>query len=119
MEATTTSDQPSSAAPATIPIFPFPFTDVLLQGQRTQLNLYEQRFHDLFADAMKDHSGMVSMGLLAGNGMITIMPLCEVESFSMFGADENWSDTGDGMGNGSIFVTIRCVGRCKIVKAGT
>jgi len=47
--------------------------------------------------------------------MITSLPLCEVESFSMLGVDDNWVDKGDGMGNGSIFVTIRCVGRCKIV----
>ena len=55
------------------------------------------------------------MGLLAGNGMITTLPLCEVESFTRFGAEENWVDKGDGMGNGSIFVTIRAVGRCKII----
>jgi len=55
------------------------------------------------------------MGLLAGNGMITTLPLCEVESFTRFGTDENWVDKGDGMGNGSIFVTIRAVGRCKII----
>ena len=64
---------------------------------------------------MDNHSGMVGMGLLAGNGMITTLPLCEVESFTRFGTDENWVDKGDGMGNGSIFVTIRAVGRCKII----
>ena len=58
---------------------------------------------------------VVGMGLLAGNGMITTLPLCEVESFTRFGTDENWVDRGDGMGNGSIFVTIRAVGRCKII----
>ena len=58
---------------------------------------------------------VVGMGLLAGNGMITTLPLCEVESFTRFGTDENWVDKGDGMGNGSIFVTIRAVGRCKII----
>ncbi|KAL7527371.1 hypothetical protein ACHAWF_002153, partial [Thalassiosira exigua] len=103
-----------SAVPATVPILPFPFSDILLQGQRTQLNLYEKRFHDLFQDAMENHCGMVGMGLLAGNGMITSLPLCEVELFSRFGAEENWIDRNDGMGNGSIFVTIRAAGRCKI-----
>jgi hypothetical protein len=103
--------------PTTIPILPFPFSDVLLMGQRTQLNLYERRFHELFQDAMDNHCGMVGMGLLAGNGMITTLPLCEVESFSRFGADENWVDNGSGMGNGSIFVTIRAVGRAKIVES--
>jgi len=110
------SQQPSSTVPAVIPILPFPFTDILLQGQRTQLNLYEQRFHELFQDAVDNHHGMVGMGLLAGNGMITTLPLCEVESFTKFGAEENWVDTGNGMGNGSIFVTIRAVGRVKIVE---
>lgn len=54
--------------------------------------------------------------LLGGSGMITTMPLCEVESFTRFGVEENWVDTGNGMGNGSIFVTIRAVGRVKIVE---
>lgn len=105
----------SSTVPGIVPILPFPFSDLLLQGQRKQLNLYEQRFHELFQDARENHSGMVGMGLLAGNGMITTLPLCEVESFTRFGTDENWIDKGDGMGNGSIFVTIRAVGRCKII----
>merc|ERR1719420_1134846 len=43
---------PLSSVPATLPILPFPFPDILLQGQRTQLNLYEQRFHELFQDAI-------------------------------------------------------------------
>ncbi|KAL3777219.1 hypothetical protein ACHAW5_007652 [Stephanodiscus triporus] len=112
--ATSSSPVPPSA---TIPILPFPFSDVLLQGQRTQLNLYERRFHELFRDAMDNHCGMVAMGLIAGNGMITTLPLCEVESFTRFGADEDWVDTGNGMGNGSIFVTIRAVGRAKIAES--
>ncbi len=113
------SSSPTTAPPpaAILPVLPFPFSDVLLPGQRTQLNLYERRFHDLFQDAMDNHCGMVGMGLLAGNGMITTLPLCEVESFTRFGADENWIDKGNGMGNGSIFVTIRAVGRAKIVES--
>ena len=110
------SDTPP-AIPSTIPVLPFPFTDILLQGQRTQLNLYEKRFHDLFSDAMDNHHGVIGMGLLlGGSGMITTMPLCEVESFTRFGAQDDWVDTGNGMGNGSIFVTIRAVGRVKIVE---
>ena len=58
---------------------------------------------------------MVGMGLLAGNGMITTLPLCEIESFTRLGYEENWINKNDGMGNGSIFVTIRAVGRCKII----
>ena len=105
----------SSAVTSTVPILPFPFSDLLLQGQRTQLNLYEQRFHELFQDAIDNHCGMVGMGLLAGNGMITTLPLCEIESFTRLGYEDNWINKRDGMGNGSIFVTIRAVGRCKII----
>jgi len=110
------SSPTNTAIPAELPILPFPFPDILLQGQRTQLNLYERRFHELFADAVENHAGMVGMGLLTGNGMITTLPLCEVESFTRFGAEDDWKDTGDGMGNGSIFVTIRAVGRARIVE---
>lgn len=118
--ASSSSSSPTTTPPppaAILPVLPFPFSDVLLPGQRTQLNLYERRFHDLFQDAMDNHCGMMGMGLLAGNGMITTLPLCEVESFTRFGADENWTDDGNGMGNGSIFVTIRAVGRAKIVES--
>ena len=111
-----TDQQPK--IPATVPILPFPFTDILMQGQRKQLNLYEKRFHDLFTDAMDNHHGMVGMGLLLGQGMITTMPLCEIESFTRLGnvADDEYVDKGDGMGNGSIFVTIRAVSRAKIAE---
>ena len=105
---------PLSSTPAAIPILPFPFYDILLQGERKQLNLYEERFHKLFADSRENYCGMVGMGLLTGSGMMTTLPLCEVESFTRFGAEENWRDKGDGMGNGSILVTIRAVGRCRI-----
>eukprot|EP00571_Detonula_confervacea_P017726 CAMPEP_0172311418 /NCGR_PEP_ID=MMETSP1058-20130122/14662_1 /TAXON_ID=83371 /ORGANISM="Detonula confervacea, Strain CCMP 353" /LENGTH=432 /DNA_ID=CAMNT_0013024585 /DNA_START=57 /DNA_END=1355 /DNA_ORIENTATION=+ len=109
-------DTSPPSIPAIIPILPFPFSDILLQGQRTQLNLYEQRFHELFQDAVENHCGICGMGLLAGNGMITTLPLCEVESFTRFGAEDSWVDKGDGLGNGSIFVTIRAVGRAKIAE---
>lgn len=113
-----TDQQQQPKIPATVPILPFPFTDILMQGQRKQLNLYEKRFHDLFTDAMDNHHGMVGMGLLLGQGMITTMPLCEIESFTRLGnVDENeYVDKGDGMGNGSIFVTIRAVSRAKIAE---
>lgn len=65
---------------------------------------------------MENHCGIVGMGLLAGAGMITTLPLCEVESFTRFGAEDDWVDSGNGMGNGSIFVTIRAVGRAKIAE---
>lgn len=112
------TDQQQPKIPATVPILPFPFTDILMQGQRKQLNLYEKRFHDLFTDAMDNHHGMVGMGLLLGQGMITTMPLCEIESFTRLGNvdDNEYVDKGDGMGNGSIFVTIRAVSRAKIAE---
>eukprot|EP00581_Thalassiosira_minuscula_P007832 CAMPEP_0183705538 /NCGR_PEP_ID=MMETSP0737-20130205/2586_1 /TAXON_ID=385413 /ORGANISM="Thalassiosira miniscula, Strain CCMP1093" /LENGTH=480 /DNA_ID=CAMNT_0025932693 /DNA_START=90 /DNA_END=1529 /DNA_ORIENTATION=- len=99
----------SSSIQATIPIL-IHSTNILLQGQRAQLNLPEQRFRDLFQDVMDNHCGVVGMGiLLAGtNVMFPVMPLCEVESFSRL---ESW----DGTGNGSIFVTLRAVGRCEIL----
>jgi len=113
-----TNDNPTTTTnPSKVPILPFPFSDVLLLGQRTQLNLYEQRFHELFEDAMDNHCGIIGQGLLAGNGMITTLPLCEVESYTRLGAEDNWIDTGNGMGNGSIFVTIRAVSRAKIVES--
>lgn len=113
-----TDQQQQPKIPATVPILPFPFTDILMQGQRKQLNLYEKRFHDLFTDAMDNHHGMVGMGLLLGQGMITTMPLCEIESFTRLGNvdDNEYVDKGDGMGNGSIFVTIRAVSRAKIAE---
>lgn len=107
------SKQPNIPS-TSLPILPFPFTDILMQGERKQLNLYEKRFHDLFEDAMDNHHGMLGMGLLLGRGMITTLPLCEVESFTRLGFEDNYVDKGDGMGNGSIFVTIRAVGRVKI-----
>ena len=104
----------SQGVPTDLPILPFPFPDIILQGERKQLNLYEQRFHLLFRDVVENHSGMVGMGLLAGQGMATTVPLCEVESFTNLGADEDWVDRGDGLGNGAILVTIRAVGRVSI-----
>lgn len=113
-----------SAIPSKIPILPFPFPDLLFPGQRTQLNLYESRFHSLFQDVMENYAGVVAMGLLTGSigpantGMITTLPLCEVESYSRMGGvdPEKFVDRGDGMGNGSIFVSIRAVGRVKIME---
>lgn len=56
------------------------------------------------------------MGLLSGNsGMMTLLPLLEIESFTRKNYDPRWRSKGDGMGNGEIIVTVRCVGRAKIV----
>lgn len=98
-----------------VPILPFPFHDILLPGQTKQLNLYEERFHVLFDEATENHS-VIGMGLLAGAGMMTLLPLLEIESVVRLGYDEDWVSNGDGMGNGSIFVTVRAVGRARIVE---
>lgn len=59
---------------------------------------------------------MVGMGLFAGGtGMLTMMPVLEIESFERVGYDPHWISSGDGMGNGQILVTVRAVGRAKIV----
>jgi hypothetical protein len=93
----------SGAAPKEICILPFPFDEVILQGETKQLRLYEERFIDLFDYSMKHHSGMVSMGLLAESGIIQTVPLCEIEAYTRM----------EGFG---IFVTIRAVGRAQLVE---
>ena len=91
------------APPKEICILPFPYTEVLLQGETKQLRLYEDRFIKLFDDAMKNHCGIVAMGLLAESGIIQIVSLCEIEAFNRM----------DGFG---IFVTIRAVSRAQLIE---
>jgi len=52
---------------------------------------------------MSNHCGLVGMGLLAESGIIQTLPLCEIEAYNRM---------GEGFG---IFVTIRVVGRAKLV----
>ena len=89
--------------PKPICILPFPFTDILLQGETKQLRLYEDRFIKLFDCCMKEHGGVVGMGLMADSGIIQVIPLCEIEAYNRM----------DGFG---IFVTIRVVGRAKLLE---
>jgi hypothetical protein len=58
--------------------------DIIIQGQQTQLNLYEEHLDRLFSDVISIHHLVVGMGLLAsgGTGMINTLPLCEVESYT-------------------------------------
>lgn len=93
----------NSAPPKSVCLLPFPYQDVLLQGETKQLRLYEDRFIKLFQDVMDNHEGVVAMGLLADSGIIQTMPLCEVEA----------SNTMEGFG---IFVTIRVVGRGQLLE---
>lgn len=92
-----------SAPPREICILPFPYTDVLLQGETKQLRLYEDRFIKLFDDCMENHGGLVAMGLLADSGIIQTVPLCEIEAYNRM----------EGFG---IFVTIRAVGRANLLE---
>lgn len=91
------------APPKEVCILPFPYTEVLLQGETKQLRLYEDRFIKLFEDAMKNHCGVVAMGLLADSGIIQTVPLCEIEAFNRM----------EGFG---IFVTIRVVSRAQLIE---
>jgi hypothetical protein len=90
----------STSLPKAIAVLPFPFDEVLLQGQTKQLRLYEDRFLQLFDDAV-DH-GVVGMGLCMGSGMLRTIPLCEMEAYNRM----------DGFG---VFVTIRVVGRAQLL----
>jgi len=96
----------SDSLPRQICILPFPFTDVLLQGETKQLRLYEDRFIHLFEDCIENHAGMVAMGLLAdpfgGGGIIQTVPLCEIQAYNR-------------MEEFGIFVTIRVVGRARLL----
>lgn len=84
-------------------ILPFPFKEVLLQGEEKQLRLYEDRFIDLFDYCMEHHSGVVGMGLIAESGIIQTIPICEVEAYNRM----------EGFG---IFVTIRVVSRAQLLQ---
>jgi len=82
-------------------VLPFPINDCLLQGETKELRLYEERFLNLFDDAMDNYGGMVAMGLIAENGIIQSASLCEIVA----------SNRMEGFG---IFVTIRVVSRVAI-----
>ena len=85
-------------------LLPFPFPELLLQGETKQLRLYEDRFLKLFDYVMENHGGVVGMGLLANGGdILEMVPLCEIEAYNRM---------GDGFG---IFVTIRVVGRAQLL----
>lgn len=89
--------------PRQVCVLPFPYDDVLLQGETKQLRLYEERFIKLFDYVMDEHNGVVGMGLIAETGIIQTVPLCEVEAYNRM----------EGFG---IFVTIRVVGRAALLE---
>jgi Lon protease-like protein len=92
----------TSGPPKEICILPFPYAEVLLQGEQKQLRLYEDRFIKLFDYCLEKHEGVVAMGLLADTGIIQTVPLCEIEAYNR-------------MDEFGIFVTIRVVGRAQLV----
>ncbi|CAB9511339.1 ATP-dependent protease La (LON) domain [Seminavis robusta] len=91
------------APPRQVNILPFPFDQILLQGETKQLRLYEDRFIKLFQDTMDNHCGVVAMGLMAQAGIVQKVPLCEIEAYNR-------------MDNFGIFVTIRVVGRAELME---
>jgi hypothetical protein len=94
------------APPKEVSILPFPYYDVLVQGECKQLRLYEDRFIQLFHHSMNHHHGIIAMGLLANSGSIVeTVPLCEIEAYNTMNNDAKLG----------IFVTIRVVGRAKII----
>ena len=93
----------SGAPPREINILPFPYDQVLLQGETKQLRLYEDRFTKLFENTMEKHCGIVAMGLLANTGIVSKTLLCEIEAYNRM----------EGFG---IFVTIRVVGRAELIE---
>ena len=99
-----------SAPTREICILPFPFQDVLLQGETKELNLYEDRFITLFDDVMDNCGGVVAMGLVANDaGIIQSVPVCEVESYNRVRLSLDDEDPP------KIFATIRVVGRANLV----
>lgn len=100
--AATKQQQLQQQLPKVVSILPFPFNQVLLQGETKELRLYEDRFLQLFDSVMEQQGGIVGMGLLAQSGLIQTIPLCEIEAFQRM----------EGFG---IFVTIRVVGRAQLV----
>jgi len=82
-------------------ILPFPYEEVLVQGETKQLRLYEDRFIKLFDYSQDKLSGVVAMGLLAESGIVQTVPICEIEAYNRM----------EGFG---IFVTIRVVGRAQL-----
>jgi hypothetical protein len=93
----------SGPAPKEVCILPFPYDEVLLQGETKQLRLYEDRFIKLFDHAMEHNCGVVAMGLIAESGIIQTVPICEIEACNRM----------EGFG---IFVTIRVVGRAQLMQ---
>lgn len=66
-------DQGGRGPPKSVCLLPFPFREVLLQGETKQLRLYEDRFIKLFRDVVDNHHGVVAMGLMADSGIFSFI----------------------------------------------
>jgi hypothetical protein len=91
--------------PKEICVLPFPYQEVLLMGETKQLRLYEQRFIKLFDTCIQQHCNVAAMGMIAQSGIIQTVPLVEIEDYNRLVLNDELS----------IFVTIRVVGRAKLV----
>lgn len=90
--------------PREICLLPFPYNDVLLQGETKEIRLYEDRFIELFEKSMKDHGGIIGMALLVNDSSILKpIPICEIESYNR-------------MAEFGIFCTIRAVSRATLIR---
>ena len=97
------ADKPGGGLCREVCILPFPYREVLLQGETKQLRLYEERFVHLFEHCQQHHCGVVAMGMIASSlGIVQTVPLAEIEAYNRVA----------GFG---IFVTIRVVGRAKLL----
>mmetsp|Transcript_37562 Transcript_37562/g.82264 ORF Transcript_37562/g.82264 Transcript_37562/m.82264 type:complete len:355 (+) Transcript_37562:73-1137(+) len=88
-------------------MLPFAASDILLEGQSTTVVLKEGRFYDLFQDCIDDHQSVVGMAIMGDDGLLDVMPLCEISDFDV--------DAGF-RGKVTITVTLRAVGRASIVE---
>jgi len=90
--------------PREVCLLPFPHSEILLQGQTKQIRIYEDRFIKLFQKSMRDHGGIIGMGLLISeSGILKPIPLCKIESYQQV----------DGFG---IFCTLRVVSRATLIR---
>ena len=88
-----------------IPMLPFPSEDVLVRGQSTTIVLREGRHHDLLDECVSGHGSLVGMALLDDDGLLEVMPLCEIGDVDV--------RAGYGLGV-ALHVTLRAVGRATI-----
>ena len=100
-------DTDADRIPRPILMLPFAANDLLLPGQSTTIVLKEGRFYDLFQDAIDDHASIVGTAIMAEDGLLTCMPLCEIADFDVEAGYR---------GKVTVTVTLRAVGRARMLK---